>query len=137
MPGIRSPLIVDGVPVIAAPAEIDVTTAEQLRAVLLDSAGHGYATIVVDMTGTRFCDSAGLSVLVRAHKRAVSEGGELRLVVPRDGTVPRILNLTGLDLYLPCFSSLTEALARIPAPRSSKASSGGGGLVTLHPETRS
>jgi anti-anti-sigma regulatory factor len=33
------------------------------------------------MTGTQFCDSAGLGVLVRAHKRALADGGELRLVI--------------------------------------------------------
>ena len=53
--------------------------------------------------------------LLRAHKRAVSAGGELRLVVPADGTVPRVLNLTGLDLVIPCFPSMAEALARTPA----------------------
>jgi hypothetical protein len=54
--------------------------------------------------------------VLRAHKRAVAEGGELRLVVPADGAVPRILNLTGLDLFLPCFSSLAGALAPALAP---------------------
>ena len=39
------------------------------------------------MSRTRFCDSAGLAVLVRAHKRAVTEGGELRLVTPADGAM--------------------------------------------------
>ncbi len=37
------------------------------------------------MTRTQFCDSAGLGVLVRAHKQALAEGGELRLVMPADG----------------------------------------------------
>jgi anti-anti-sigma factor len=106
--------MVGGVPVAAAPAEIDVTTAGQLRAVLLEAAGAGHPTAVVDMTRT--CSVIhGLHTLLRAHKRAVSAGGELRLVVPADGTVPRVMNLTGLDLVIPCFSSLAEALARTPA----------------------
>jgi anti-anti-sigma factor len=107
--------MVGGVPVVATPAEIDVTTAGQLRAVLLEAAGAGHPTAVVDMTRTLFCDSSGLHTLLRAHKQAVSAGGELRLVVPADGTVPRVMNLTGLDLVIPCFSSLAEALARTPA----------------------
>jgi anti-anti-sigma regulatory factor len=85
------------------------------------------------MTRTRFCDSSGLHALIRAHKRAVSEGGELRLAVPADGVVARIVSLTGLDLYLPCFSSVAGAMARTPAPPTGAAS----GTVTLHPETRS
>jgi len=107
--------MINGVPVVAAPEEIDVTTAEQLRSVLLEAASHGHTTIVVDMTCTRFCDSCGLSVLVRAHKRACGEGGELRLVIPPDGTVFRIFTLTSLYRLIPRFDSLTEALLHRPA----------------------
>jgi anti-sigma B factor antagonist len=107
--------MINGVPVVAASAEIDVTTAEQLRSVLLEAASHGHTTIVADMTRTRFCDSCGLSVLVRAHKRAVEEGGELRLVIPPDGTVFRIFTLTSLHRFIPRFDSLTEALLCRPA----------------------
>jgi anti-sigma B factor antagonist len=113
--GIRHPLMINGVPVVTAPEEIDVTTAEQLRAVLLHSAARGHTPVVVDMSRTRFCDSAGLAVLVRAHKRAVAEGGELRLVIPADGAVARIFAITRLDLVIPLFSSLDEALAPRPA----------------------
>jgi anti-anti-sigma factor len=77
-----------GVPVVTAPAEIDVTTAGQLRAVLAAWAARGHITVVVDLAGTQFCDSAGLTVLVRAHKQAPADGGGLRLVLPADGPVP-------------------------------------------------
>jgi anti-anti-sigma regulatory factor len=61
VPGVRYlRKIINGVLVVAAPAEIDTTAAEQLRAVLLDSAARGHITIVVDMTGTVRCDSSGL-----------------------------------------------------------------------------
>jgi hypothetical protein len=39
--------MIDGVPVMATPAEIDVTTAEQLRAVLLAATENRYRTLVV------------------------------------------------------------------------------------------
>jgi anti-anti-sigma factor len=84
MPGVGYPIeIMRGVPVVAAPAEIDVGNADWLRTVLLEAACRGHATFVVDMTGTQFCASAGLSVLVRAHKRAVAEGAELPAGDPR------------------------------------------------------
>ncbi|MGH3124102.1 MAG: STAS domain-containing protein, partial [Streptosporangiaceae bacterium] len=76
MPEDRFPVeLVRGVPVVTAPEEIDITNAAGLRAAVLDAAAHGHGTFVVDMTGTRFCDSAGLHVLVGAHKRARAEGG--------------------------------------------------------------
>jgi anti-anti-sigma factor len=81
--------MVDGVPVVAAPAEIGITTAEQLRAVLLVAARRGGMTVVADMTRTRFCDWHALRCLVRAHARMAADGGGLRLVVPAGGAMTR------------------------------------------------
>ena len=114
MPGIRSPLMINGMPVVTAPEQIDVTAAEQLRVVLLRAAARRSAAVVVDMARTRFCDSAGLTVLVRAHRQAVSDGGELRLVLPAGGAVSRIFAITSLDRVIPVFGSLEEALAPRP-----------------------
>ena len=116
MPGVRFPVTINGIPVVTAPAEIDIITAGQLRTVLLHSVAHGQATIVVDMTGTTFCDSAGFSVLVRAHKQTLAEGGGLRLVIPADSAVARSFTLTGLDRIIPRFASLDHALAPGPGP---------------------
>jgi anti-anti-sigma factor len=46
------------------PEEIDITNAAALRAAVLQAAAQGHGTFVVDMTGTRFCDWAGLHVLL-------------------------------------------------------------------------
>jgi len=103
-----------GVPVVTAPAEIDVTTAGQLRAMLAGWAARGHTTVVVDLTGTQFCDSAGLMVLVRAHQQALAQGGGLLLVLPAGGSVARIFTVTGLDRAIPHFTGLEQALARVP-----------------------
>lgn len=116
MPGVRHPLMINGMPVVTAPEEIDVTTAEHLRAVLFHAAARRHATVVVDMSRTRFCDSAGLAVLVRAHKRAVTEGGELWLVIPADGAVARIFAITRLDLVVPCSAAWTRLWLPGPPP---------------------
>ncbi len=106
--------VINGVPVVTAPADIDITNAEQLRTVLLEATAR-YPAVVVDMTCTRFCDSSGIHTLLRAHKRALAGGGELRLAVPADGAVLRIMNLTCLDRFIPCFSSVADAVAPTPA----------------------
>jgi anti-anti-sigma factor len=111
MPEVRLPVeVVRGVPVVRAPEEIDITNAAALRAALLEAAAHGRGAMVADMSATQFCDSAGLHVLVRAHKRAQAEGGELLLVVPAT-TVLRIFAITGIDRMIPNFPSLEDALA--------------------------
>jgi anti-sigma B factor antagonist len=111
MPDDRCPIeVVEGVPVVAAPAEIDTTTAEALRSALLTAAANGRGTLVVDMTRTRFCDSSGLHTLIAAHKRAESEDGEVLLVIP-GAAVLRVFALTGMDRVIPNFTTLAEALA--------------------------
>ena len=83
MPEDKFPVeVVRGVPVVAAPEEIDITNAEALRSALLTAAANGPGTLVVDMTATRFCDSSGLHTLIAAHKRAEAEGREVLLVIP-------------------------------------------------------
>jgi anti-sigma B factor antagonist len=102
--------VVGGVPVVAAPEEIDITNAEALRSALLTAAADGPGTLVVDMTRTRFCDSSGLHTLLAAHKRAQAEGGEVRLVIS-SAAVLRVFALTTADRMIPNFTSLAEALA--------------------------
>ena len=115
MPDVGFPVVsTSGVPVVVAPEEIDITNAEGLRAALLQAAGHGPGAFVVDMTRTRFCDSAGIHALVDAHKRARDTGSQV-LLATAGAAVPRIFEITGIDRVIPRFPSLEEALEHIPA----------------------
>jgi anti-sigma B factor antagonist len=106
---------VHGVPVVVTPAEIDIATADQLRAALLHATRNMHPVVVVDMTGTRFCDSSGIHALIAAHKQSRAEGSELRLVLPPGPAIARLMALTGVDRFLPCFAHLEDALAKPPA----------------------
>ena len=118
MPDYRYPLMINGAAVVSAPVEIDVANAEQLRAVLLEAGRRGHGRVVVDMTRTRYCDSAGFSALVAAHKRAQAEGGGLRLVIPAGNPVLRVFRVIGLGRFIPRFASLEQALNPGPAAAS-------------------
>jgi len=116
--------MIKGIPVVTAPEEIDSSNAGMLLLAVLTSAEHGYATYVVDMTRTEFCDCAAVNVLILAHRRALAEGGELRLVIPRVAVL-RAIPMGGVDHPIPSFSTLEDALAPTPAVmiRPSRASS--------------
>lgn len=106
--------VVEGVPVVTAPEEIDLANAAGLKAALfeaalLETAEPGRAMVVVDMSRTRFCDSAGLNALVGAARQARADGGEVRLVVVGEA-VARIVALTGVDRVMPIYASLEDAL---------------------------
>jgi anti-sigma B factor antagonist len=106
--------MVDGVPVVAAPEEIDITNAPELRSALLEAAAHGHGTLVADLSQTQFCDSSGLHTLLAAHKRATAEGGDMLLVLPGNAVL-RVFTITGIDRIIPNFTSLEEALAQTSA----------------------
>jgi anti-sigma B factor antagonist len=106
--------LISGIPVVSAPFEIDISNADELRTALLSAGAHGHATLVVDMSGTAFCDSVGLHVLVHARQQAAAEGGELRLVL-RAASLLRLFRATGMDRAIPCYATLTEALRKLPA----------------------
>jgi anti-anti-sigma factor len=111
MPDVRFAVeMASGVPVVVTPDEIDITNADGLQAALAEAARRGSGRFVVDMSQTRFCDTAGLYALVLAHKRASAEGGEVRLVVTC-AAVARIFAITGLDDVIAQSASLDDALA--------------------------
>jgi anti-sigma B factor antagonist len=100
---------VNGVPVVRAAVEVDATNASDLREAIVAAIGPGTARLIVDMGGTEFCDSTGLNVLVRAHKRLEEAGGQL-LLVATEPTLLRIFKVTGMDSMFRLFASLDEAL---------------------------
>ena len=114
--------MISGVPVVAAPEEIDITNAEELSSALLKAAADGPRTLVADMSRTWFCDSSGLHALLAAHRRAKADGGELLLVF-NSPAVLRIFEVTGVDRVVSSFTSLAEALAHA-SPSGSSGSNG-------------
>jgi anti-sigma B factor antagonist len=103
------------VAVVTLPVEIDIANAGQVRDDLLSVLNRGAATLIVDMGGTTFCDSAGVNALVRAHKRATASGSEMRLVVSAPA-VQRVLDITGVDRLMDIYPSVAASLAGAEQP---------------------
>src|ERR1700722_15908077 len=64
------------VTVVLAEGELDVGTAPRLAGQLGPLADEG-CHLVLDMSGVRFCDCAGLSLFLRLKKHAAAAGGSL------------------------------------------------------------
>lgn len=101
--------------VVAMPAEIDAANASRTREGLLSAVSLGAAVVVIDMSGTTFCDSAGVHVIVAAYQQAAASGIQLRLVA---ATVLRILTLVGVGQLVPIYPTVEEALAGTPPARA-------------------
>jgi anti-anti-sigma factor len=108
--------VVRGVPVVAAPAALDLRGADVLRTTLLHLGAAGHVTIVVDMSATTTCDAAGRAELRRAYQHAVAEGGDLRLVVSAEA-LAEVLGHGGLARVIRHYQTVADAVAETPAVR--------------------
>jgi anti-sigma B factor antagonist len=101
--------------VIALPAQIDMSNAGRVGQELCSAPAPDVKTVIADMTATTFCNSSGISMLIRAHKQAAANRTELRLVV-LSAAVLRALTLVKIDSLLPIYPTVSQALAAPPAP---------------------
>jgi anti-sigma B factor antagonist len=97
--------------VVATPAEIDATNADEVGQTLLAAAGLSAEVLIIDMSGTTFCDSAGMHAIVTLYRQTPVTGTQLRLVATH---VLRILTLIGADQLIPIYPTLEAALADAP-----------------------
>jgi anti-sigma B factor antagonist len=95
--------------VVTLPAEIDLDNADQVGRRLDAALAPGVATVIADMTATRFCDTSGIRMLVLAHKGAAARHAELRVVIP-SADILRVLGILKVDTVLRIYPSLEEAL---------------------------
>ncbi len=100
--------------VVRMPAEIDLTNASEAGQALRAAAGHRPPVLIIDMSATTFCDSAGVQAIIDLHNlidarnQAASAPTRLLLVA---NAVGRIITLTGIDQLMPVYSTLDAALA--------------------------
>ncbi|MGO8887992.1 MAG: STAS domain-containing protein [Streptosporangiaceae bacterium] len=67
------------------------------------------AALVVDMTPTIFCHSAGVRAVMLTHREAADAGCEVRLVISSPG-VMRVFSIIGADQLAEVHSGLASAL---------------------------
>jgi len=84
----------DRATVLTVTGELDLATSPALEA-QLERASSGPDLVILDLRGVSFMDSTGLSLLVKAQRRA--QESQRQLAVVRGGAqVQRLLTLTGV-----------------------------------------
>lgn len=78
----------------------DLATVPDLRAALMPLAPPEVTRLVVDVSKLEFCDSTGLGTMLGALRRMNEGGGEFA-IAGAQGTVLRLLQITGLDAIVP------------------------------------
>ena len=98
---------------VVVPGELDLTIADGLREALLGVLNAGALGLVVDMSLTTFCDSAGISAITRAVRRATANDATVRLAVTSPAVL-RVLDLVGIDRLIDIHPDASAALASLP-----------------------
>ena len=98
--------------VVDVAGEVDLYSAPELKAHVLDAIDGGKTKIVVDLTNTTFIDSTTLGVLVGARKRLREHDGILAVVCP-DPDKLGLFEMTGLDRVFSIHADRASALAAV------------------------
>ena len=97
-----------GYTILNVAGEVDLATAPDLRTQLLELINLDKVNLIVNLEPVTFLDSTGLGVLVSAHNRARSEGGDLTLVCTRESLL-KVFEITGLSTVFAIHDSLAAA----------------------------
>ena len=79
--------------------ELDISNVGALYEELADLTREGVRHIEIDLATLEFMDSAGLSAIIVAHKRAEVLGGQLTLCSP-GREVSRLFDAADIGIYL-------------------------------------
>jgi anti-sigma B factor antagonist len=99
--------------VIVPPEEIDVSNSLRVREALVAAVGRRPAGVILDMTGTTFCDSSGIAAIAIAYQHIGAAGADMRLVVGHPAVL-RVFEFSGLVNAIDTYPDLPAALPRQP-----------------------
>jgi anti-sigma B factor antagonist len=99
---------VENVVVVAVSGDLDVLTAPELADAIQAAARQEPAALIVDLSGVTFLASAGMNLLITAHRDCASSS---QFGVVADGpATSRPLNLIGIDTIFALYRTLDDAL---------------------------
>jgi anti-anti-sigma factor len=99
----------DGARLVRVIGEIDLSNARDLMDAIGNAVPSDASRVVVDLSETAYVDSAGIAMIFRLAERLSYSRQELRLVVPADAPIRRVLELTKVHQVIPVQDSIVEA----------------------------
>ncbi len=125
---------IDGVPIAHVNEDIDAANATITQQQLADALGPDASALVVDLSETRYIDSAGIDMLLRLSDRIEHRRAKLILVIPDTSQLKRLASIVGLPGAVAIHPTLPAALqeattsqTRIATPRPDPGKTTAGG----------
>ena len=101
----------DGVVVASVEGEIDSSNAADLRLALSERLPSTSTALVLDLSAVNYLDSSGIQLLFDLGRRLAARRQAIRLVVPGDAPMRRVLELCAVESVAPMHGELADALA--------------------------
>ena len=95
--------------------ELDMSRSDELDGMAATAFSGEQVNAIFDLTDVAFMDSSALRWLLKVQDLADQTGGCLRLVAPEEGSLLRLLSLTGLADRFAVFPTRTDAEQPSPA----------------------
>ena len=106
----------DGARLVRVRGEIDLSNARDVMDAIDRAVPSHASLIVVDLSDTSYVDSSGIAMIFRLAERLHYSRQELRLVVPADAPIRKVLELTNVPQVIP----VQEAVIEVPDPISAQ-----------------
>lgn len=105
----------DGVPIIAVDEDLDAANVTEFQRLAAEALGPDTLSLVVDLSGASYVDSAGIDALLRLNERLDRRRARLILVVPESSRLHRLFALVGMPEAIAIHPSTDGALAMPPS----------------------
>jgi anti-sigma B factor antagonist len=101
---------IDGVPIAHVNEDIDASNATITQQQLAEALGPDASSLVIDLSETRYLDSAGIDMLLRLSDRLDQRRAKLILVIPDTSQLMRLATIVGLPDAVAIHPTLPAAL---------------------------
>jgi len=103
----------DGVMIARVSGEVDLANAARLGRALARAIPNDAVGVVIDLSGTTYLDSSGVSLVFDLAERMKARQQELRVAVPEDAPLRRVLRVVNLESVVPIVPTADAAVAEI------------------------
>ncbi|MFL5886287.1 MAG: STAS domain-containing protein [Thermoleophilaceae bacterium] len=103
----------DGVVVAHVAGEIDLASAPRLSRELTAAIPNDATGVVIDLSGTTYLDSSGVSLVFELAERMQARQQQLRLALPDGAPLRRVLRVVNLESVVPIATTVEAAAADI------------------------
>lgn len=104
-----------GIPVVIVDEDLDAANAGAVQHVAAEALGPDALSVIFDLSGAGYVDSAGIDALLRLSDRLARRRARLILVIPESSQLQRLFAIVGMPEAIAVHPSIDDARAALRA----------------------